>query len=200
MNFIKKQMVCLIQKQRRKKLESCGRDVRIAKNCNLQGHIYLGNHIVIGTGANFVSSRAKLQINDYVVFGPNVTIYTGDHPTNVVGKHIIEVNDQDKNQLDDVDSWDADVVIESGCWIGTRVIILKGVTIGRGSIIGAGAIVTKDVPPYSIYVGVPQARTFERFRPHGLSESERTDIIFQHESELCKRNIAANSMRGEQID
>lgn len=47
------------------------------------------------------------------------------------------------------------VVIEDDCWLGHRVSVLDGVTIGRGSVIGAGAVVTKDIPPYSIAVGVP---------------------------------------------
>ena len=47
------------------------------------------------------------------------------------------------------------IVIEDDVWIGRRVIILPGVTIGRGSVIGAGAVVAKDIPPYSVAVGNP---------------------------------------------
>lgn len=47
------------------------------------------------------------------------------------------------------------IVIEDDCWLGTGVRVLDGVTIGKGSIIGAGAVVTRDIPPYSIAVGVP---------------------------------------------
>ena len=47
------------------------------------------------------------------------------------------------------------VVIDDDVWIGTAAIILQGVHIGRGSIIGAGAVVTRDIPPFSIAVGVP---------------------------------------------
>ena len=46
-------------------------------------------------------------------------------------------------------------MIEDDCWIGSGVRILDGVTIGHGSIVGAGAVVTKSIPPYSIAVGVP---------------------------------------------
>lgn len=49
----------------------------------------------------------------------------------------------------------AGVTIEDDVWLGTGVIVNKGVTIGRGSVIGAGSVVTKDIPPYSIAVGVP---------------------------------------------
>lgn len=65
-----------------------------------------------------------------------------------------------------------DVVIEEGCWIGTRAIILKGVRVGKGSVIGAGAIVTKDVPPYSIYVGVPSMKILPRFTKEEILEHE----------------------------
>lgn len=47
------------------------------------------------------------------------------------------------------------VFIEDDCWLGTGVKVLDGVTIGKGSVIGAGAVVTKDIPPYSVAVGVP---------------------------------------------
>lgn len=47
------------------------------------------------------------------------------------------------------------IVIEDDCWIGTGVKVLDGVTIGQGSVVGAGAVVTKDIPPYSVAVGVP---------------------------------------------
>ncbi len=51
--------------------------------------------------------------------------------------------------------WGAKVVIEDNVWIGANVIINKGVTIGHNSVIGAGSVVTKDIPSYSIAVGVP---------------------------------------------
>jgi acetyltransferase-like isoleucine patch superfamily enzyme len=47
------------------------------------------------------------------------------------------------------------VTIEEDCWLGTGAIVLPGVRIGKGSIIGAGAVVTKDIPPYSMAIGVP---------------------------------------------
>jgi acetyltransferase-like isoleucine patch superfamily enzyme len=52
----------------------------------------------------------------------------------------------------------APVIIEDEVWIGTRCLILKGVTIGRGSVIGAGSVVRQDVPPYSLMVGNPARR------------------------------------------
>ncbi len=191
MSWVKKTVYEIIQRNRKKKLATYGENVRISKNCNFQGLIDVGNDVVIGVGAYFVSTRAKLQINDYVVFGPNVTIYTGDHPSDVLGKHIIEIDEKDKDQLSDGKQWDKDITIESGCWIGTRAIILKGVTIGKGSIIGAGAVVTKDVPPYSIYVGCgSNGKLIKRFEDLEIEE---------HENKLRERGITINSIRGEEI-
>ena len=84
--------------------------------------------------------------------------------------------------------YDQDVVIESGGWIGTRAIILKGVTIGKGSVIGAGAVVTKSLSPYSIYVGVPVAKTYPRF-----SEEQ----IIEHEQALFNNGECPDSMLGK---
>jgi acetyltransferase-like isoleucine patch superfamily enzyme len=50
------------------------------------------------------------------------------------------------------------VIIEDDVWIGTRCMILKGVTIGRGSVVGAGSVVRRDVPPYSLMAGNPARR------------------------------------------
>jgi acetyltransferase-like isoleucine patch superfamily enzyme len=54
------------------------------------------------------------------------------------------------------------VVIEEDCWIGSHAVILKGVTIGAGAVVAAGAIVTKDIPPYTIAAGVPARVIGER--------------------------------------
>jgi acetyltransferase-like isoleucine patch superfamily enzyme len=56
------------------------------------------------------------------------------------------------------------ITIQDGAWIGVGVIILPNVTIGRSAIVGAGAVVTKDVPPYTVVVGVP-ARPIKRYSP-----------------------------------
>ena len=89
-------------------------------------------------------------MHDYVVFGPEVLIVTGNHRTDIVGEYILNVGDDKK-----LPENDADVVFAGDNWIGARAIILKGVHVGFGSIIGAGAVVTKDVPEFAIVGGVP---------------------------------------------
>ncbi len=171
----------LLQLVRRRKLRQRGTDVWVGGKCVFQGNVEVGSHVVISHGAEFVSTRATVHLHDYVLLGPYVTIYTGDHATDLPGKHIVEITDRDKDEAlrlrrergGDSGGYDADVTIEAGCWIGTHAVILKGVTIGRGSVVGAGAVVTKDVPPYTVYVGVPRQRTFPRFTEAEIREHER---------------------------
>jgi len=60
------------------------------------------------------------------------------------------------------------IVIEDDCWLGTGVKVLDGVTIGQGSVVGAGAVVTKDIPPYSVAVGIPSKVIAQRNNKTGL--------------------------------
>ena len=138
----------------------CGKNVRISTNCKFSGieNIYAGNNIVLGTETMIMTTRAKVMFGDYVFFAPKVTVITGDHRFDKLGKYMLEVGDSDKRIEDD-----QDVIFEGDNWIGTGVIVLKGVTIGRGSIVAAGSVVTKSVPPYSIVAGIPAKIIKKRF-------------------------------------
>lgn len=75
-------------------------------------NIYIGNNSQIGPHSLFWTTRAKIIIGNNVLFGPNVTIITGGHRTDIVGKHISEISDDQKLPQND-----ADVEIEDGVWI-----------------------------------------------------------------------------------
>ncbi|MBD2123990.1 acyltransferase [Trichocoleus sp. FACHB-262] len=66
------------------------------------------------------------------------------------------------------------IVIEDDCWLGSGVRVLDGVTIHRGSVVGAGAVVTKDIPPYSVAVGVPAKATAQR---HQIDNSRLNELV-----------------------
>lgn len=100
------------------------------------------------------------------LFGPGCTFITGDHRTDVIGMHIYDCNE--KRQENDLP-----IVIEDGVWCGANVTILKGVTIGKDSIVAAGAVVTKSFPPYSIIGGVPAKLLKKRFTEEQIQEHER---------------------------
>lgn len=81
--------------------------------------------------------------------GPNLTIITGDHYY-VPQRWLKTINDEEKPK-----ECDQDVIIDDDVWIGANVTILKGVHIGRSSIIAAGSVVTRDVPEFAIVGGIP---------------------------------------------
>lgn len=133
-------------------------------------NIYVGNNVSLGSRPIFLATRSLIQIGNNVMFGPEVIIIGGNRNTSYIGKFMADVQDADKKPQDDLG-----VIIEDDVWIGTRAVILNGVTIGRGSIVAAGAVVTRSVPPYAIIAGVP-ARVI-KFRWD-------IDTILQHEENL----------------
>lgn len=139
----------LVLPYRKKGFYSCGDNVIIDKTTIIAGskNISIGKNVYIGPYGIIYSTIAKLKIGNYVTIGPNVTIITGDHRTDVIGKYMAEIGDTEK-----LSSNDKDVHIMDDVWVGANVIILKGITIGNGSIIAAGAIVNTNVPSYSIFI------------------------------------------------
>jgi acetyltransferase-like isoleucine patch superfamily enzyme len=119
-------------------------------------NIQVGNDVSIGDGAMFLCSESRIIIGNKVMFGPNVTIIGGDHNTSVIGRYMYDIHE--KRPGDDLD-----VVFEDDIWVGTGAIILKGVKVGRGTIIAAGAVVNKEVLPYTIVGGIPAKRIAKRF-------------------------------------
>ncbi len=117
-------------------------------------NIQVGDDVNLGVRPNLMASESKIVIGSHVIFGPEVMIIGGDHNTSVIGKFMCDVEVKRPEN-------DRDVIIDDDVWVGARAIVLKGVTIGRGSIVAAGAVVTKNVPPYSIAAGVP-ARVLKR--------------------------------------
>ena len=134
----------------------------------IASHIHCGHHVHIGPHASFMASIAHIYIGNYVTFGPSVTIRGGDHRINLIGKHIYEIGEDEK-----LPENDRDVIIEDGVWCGCNVTILKGCCIGKGAVVAAGSVVTKDVPPYAIVGGNPAKVIKFRFTGEQIKEHER---------------------------
>lgn len=124
--------------------------------------ISIGNDVYIGPGAKFSASNSAIIIGNKIMFGPGVTIMGGNHNTSVIGSYMYDV--KEKRPEDDLP-----VIIEDDVWVGVGVTILKGITIGEGSIIAAGAVVTKSVPSYSIVGGIPAKVIKARFSQSELA-------------------------------
>ncbi len=145
----------------------CGNNV----NFNFFDHfdfknICLSDNVAVSNGAHWSAPNARIIVGKKVMFGPNSTILTGDHVFDVVGKYMYDCNL--KRTGDDLD-----VVIEDDVWVGANVTILKGVTIGKGAIVAACALVREDVPSYAIVGGVPAKVLRFRFSREDLIEHER---------------------------
>ncbi len=135
----------------KRSMKYCGRGVYLRPmSSDIKGlwNLSIGDGTSIPKGSTFYCTEAPLTIGRKVIFGPHPTIITGDHRMDAVGKYIMDSHEK-------LSENDAPVVIEDDVWCGANVTILKGVTIGRGSVVAAGAVVTKSCPPYSIVGGVP---------------------------------------------
>ncbi|MBR4265592.1 MAG: CatB-related O-acetyltransferase [Bacteroidales bacterium] len=152
-------------------MKYCGKGVYLRPmTSDIKGleNLSIGEGSSIPKGSTIYCTKATLTIGKKVIFGPNPTIITGDHRINIIGKYMIDVSDEEKLPENDLP-----VVIEDDVWVGANVTILKGVTIGRGSVIAAGAVVTKSCKPYSIIGGVPAKLIKMRFTPEQIIEHEK---------------------------
>ena len=149
-------------------LGACGKNVTFGRGCALtHQNVFVGSNVYFGEKTTILSTRAKCHIGNDVMFGPGVTVITGNHRTDIVGRTMFSVKNSEKMPENDMD-----VFIEDDCWIGANATILKGVHIGKGSIVSAGAVVTTDVEPYSIVGGVPAKLIRYRFNKEQIKEHE----------------------------
>jgi len=103
----------------------------------------IGNNSSIGPYC-YIGCSGYIEIGDNVMISPRVSIYAENHVFTDVSVPMI---DQGVTR--------SFVIVEDDCWIASHSVILAGVRIGKGSVVGAGSIVTKDVPPYSVVAGNP---------------------------------------------
>ena len=113
-----------------------GRDIEIGDESGIGEHVQIPNNTIIG---------------NYVMLGRYSFVLDRNHEYADITIPINKQGFKETKQL----------VIEDDCWIGAGAIILNGVTVGKGSIVGAGSVVTKNVDPYSVVVGNPAKKIKE---------------------------------------
>ena len=145
--------------------------IQIGNHCEINGklkvspngRIIIGDYTIVNV-ATEIGSEEEITIGDHVIISRDVTIFdNNNHPTDPD----VRIQLCESGFYSALWAWDrsahSPVHIGSNVWIGQSSTILKGVTIGTGSIIAASAVVTKDVPPYCIAAGNP-AKIVKRLR------------------------------------
>ncbi len=122
----------------------------IGENCYIEppfysnmgaGHIHFGKNVYCNFAVTMVDDT-HIYIGDYTMFGPNVTVATAGHPV------LPELREKGYQ-------YNAPVHIGKNCWIGAGALIMPGITIGDNVVVGAGSVVTKDIPSNVVAVGNP---------------------------------------------
>ena len=125
-------------------------------------HVHLGSNIYMNSNTTMVDD-GHIYIGDYVQIGPNITIATANHPIDPeLRKRGLQYN--------------KDVHIGNNVWIGANTIIVPGVTIGDDTVIGAGSVVTKDIPSHVVAVGNP-CRVLREVSEHDREYFYRSEKI-----------------------
>jgi acetyltransferase-like isoleucine patch superfamily enzyme len=118
------------------------------------GDVYIGDHTRIGMGNVVIG---PVRIGNDVIFAQNIVMSGLNH---VYEDPDIPIHRQAVTTKQ--------ITIEDDCWLGANVVVTSGVTVGKHSVVAAGAVVTKDIPPYSIAVGNP-ARVIKQYNPEKKS-------------------------------
>jgi len=126
---------------------------RIGSGCNLGRGVYVDGDVVIGDRVkvqNFALLYEPARIGDGVFIGPAVVLTNDLYPRAVTPEGALKT----------ADDWHAvGVTLEEGCSLGARSVVVPGVTVGAWAMVAAGAVVTRDVPPYALVLGVPARQT-----------------------------------------
>jgi len=125
--------------------ENCKGELYCLQNVflNFPNRIHIGRNVFLNRNVNIVA-RTDIYIGDNVIIGPNVVINSGSHLYDDVERLI---RDQGHKKIP--------IIIENNVFIGGNSFILPGVHIGSGSVVAAGAVVAKNVPPKTVVAGVP---------------------------------------------
>jgi len=126
-------------------LNICVRDDKV--------RLRIGRSVLIGR-QSMVSTGGYLEIGDYCLFGPRVTVVDADHG----------FEDITRPYGEQTPTLGRSIIVEENCWLAVGAVVAGHLTVGRGSVVGANAVVTQDVPPFSVVVGHP-ARIVKMYDP-----------------------------------
>lgn len=189
--YIKKILKLLLLKFKYKTSEihslQISRDIILGNEVKIYEGVYIGHNCVIGD-YSYINPKSYVDdnttIGKYCSISREVIIGVGDHELNGVTTHPIGYSKQWNDLIKESSCFMRATTIGNDVWIGARAIILNGLTVGDGAVIGAGAVVTKDIPPYTIVAGVPakelKKRRVKKANWWNLSKEEVKQMVIQY--------------------
>jgi len=146
----------------------------LASGSSIHSSLVMGPYGYIGTGAEI---PAGVRMGKYVMIGPSFLMTGNDHVFDNLGCAVIFSGRPEPRTSD----------IGDDVWIGARVTVIRGVNIGRGAIVAAGAVVTRDVANYSVVGGVPAREIRKRFRANEIAAHEEYLSAPARQGAYCPR-------------
>ena len=155
--------------------------VQISPKVNISSSVQIGKATYISP---YTTIDSNVKIGRYCSIAPNVFIAPGEHYSTFITTHPIlfdsvwrkKISVHEKNEsVNIIGRLNESTIIGNDVWIGLNAIIMRGIKIGDGAIVGAGAIVTKDVEPYSIVAGVPAKFIKYRFNKNEIEELSKLE-------------------------
>lgn len=181
--WIKTQCYNFLREYEKTKFASFGKGSTFGHHCVFTYQtIHIADNVFIGAYCQLKSVHGKIFIGNHVMFGPGVHIHGGNHITNTIGVFMDSVGKEIGQDLS--------VIIDDDVWVGANAIILTGVHVGRGAVIGAGTIVTKDIPPYAVVVGNPARIIRFRFSPQEAMKHEK--CLYENDQRITSEVLYAN--------
>lgn len=149
-------------------------------------NVYIEENVKLSSGLHILNSPSeKVIIKKYTVFAANCTIAPNSHRSTVTIPQFLlgasHINDSS-----------TDIIIDEDVWLGTGVTILSGVHIGRGCIVGAGSLVTKSLPPYSVAVGSPAHIVKKIFSIEQIMRHE--EVLYPKEERFTRQQLEENEL------
>lgn len=143
-------------------------------------NVFLEDFTRIQNHLNFISYKGKLTVKKYAAIGAGCIIIPGDHvPTVGIPQYLAG-----RLHINDVDG---EIVIGEDAWVGAGTILLSHCNIGRGAVVAAGAVVSKEVPPYAVVAGIPAKIIATRFSVEQILKHE--SILYPSEERMTKEEL-----------